>query len=103
MVLDVSMKASHFVGTSAALLLAAVLIWPPGCGDDDDDDDDKGAECCACLVEQGCWGSDLCPRSTDCLCIFSSTYDGDCPPDPCLAYDPECQAANCPVCDDVLN
>ncbi len=78
-----------------AIVAVIVGLAFVSCDEDDGDGDTKGAKCCACLVDNDCWGYDLCPQSTDCYCIFDSSYSGDCPASPCLAWGSACGDTNC--------
>jgi len=76
------------------LVVIFVLVFAH-CSEDDEDGNNQGATCCTCLVDNGCWSYDLCPRSTDCFCIYDDSYNGDCSSAPCLSYTSACHDANC--------
>jgi len=80
----------------AAAALAAGLLF--GCGSLVES---KGAECCSCLVDNGCWDSRLCPRASDCNYFYDEDYGGSTPSDPCQSWTVSCQQEHCAVCAEV--
>jgi hypothetical protein len=59
----------------------------------------QGKSCCDCLIESGCWdyGSDYSCPSSDCYCVYASSYGSNCKPDGenCVGYYTACYEQNC--------